>query len=158
MNQFNLPGTGYSLGFWFAQEGSIIGFVFIYATLDGMKGITWTQVAQYWVLITAYLIPALAISFKPTGKLLPQAGLGATLRADIAGSHGDYVSKKLNGLLEELGFAGYTATFVGSWDKVHVLLVALALMVGTAVPPHVIVRFLRFYTVKLVNAARWSAM
>lgn len=136
--------------------GVMIGMaiVFIYATLGGMKGITWTQVAQYWVLITAFLIPAIAISIKLTGNILPQAGLGGELQPEIAGSSGVYLLEKLNEIQAELGFSKYTATFVGSWDKANVFLVALALMVGTAGLPHVIVRF---YTVKSVKAARWSA-
>ena len=136
--------------------GVIIGMaiVFIYATLGGMKGITWTQVAQYWVLITAFLIPAIAISIKLTGSPLPQAGLGSTLEPSIAGQSGVYLLEKLNQIQTDLGFSSYTATFVGGWDKVNVFCVALALMVGTAGLPHVLVRF---YTVKSVRAARWSA-
>ncbi|MCB1043654.1 MAG: cation acetate symporter [Acidobacteria bacterium] len=132
--------------------GVIIGMaiVFIYATLGGMKGITWTQVAQYWVLITAFLIPAIAISIKLTGHPLPQVGLGATLN-DGGRLH---LLEKLNQIHADLGFASYTEAFVGSWDKVNVFCVALALMIGTAGLPHVIVRF---YTVKSVKAARWSA-
>jgi len=130
--------------------GVIIGMmiVFIYATLGGMKGITWTQVAQYWVLITAFLIPAIAISIKLTGSWVPQAGLGNLL-------DGESVSllAKLDGIQKELGFGPYTEPFVGKWDKVNVFFVALALMVGTAGLPHVIVRF---YTVKSPRAARWS--
>lgn len=130
--------------------GVIIGMmiVFIYATLGGMKGITWTQVAQYWVLITAFLVPAIAISLKLTGSFLPQAGLGGELLAD-----GTSFLAKLDGLQKDLGFGPYTETFTGKWDKVNVFLVALALMVGTAGLPHVIVRF---YTVKSPKAARWS--
>jgi cation/acetate symporter len=132
-----------------------MAIVFVYATVGGMKGITWTQVAQYWVLITAFLVPAIAISFKLTGVGLPQAGLGATLRPELAdGQSGIYLLEKLNQIHADLGFASYTDTFVGAWDKVNVLLVALTLMVGTAGLPHVIVRF---YTVKTVKAARWSA-
>jgi cation/acetate symporter len=132
-----------------------MAIVFVYATLGGMKGITWTQVAQYWVLITAFLVPAIAISFKLTGVALPQAGLGATLRPELAdGQTGIHLLEKLNQIHADLGFASYTDTFVGNWDKVNVLLVALTLMVGTAGLPHVIVRF---YTVKNVRAARWSA-
>jgi cation/acetate symporter len=127
----------------------------VYATLGGMKGITWTQVAQYWVLITAFLVPAMAISFKLTGVALPQAGLGATLRPELAGGEsGVPLLEKLNQIQADLGFASYTDTFVGPWDKVNVFLVALTLMVGTAGLPHVIVRF---YTVRSVRAARWSA-
>jgi cation/acetate symporter len=113
-----------------------------------MKGITWTQVAQYWVLITAFLIPAIAISIKLTGTLMPQAGLGAMLT-------GENISllAKLDGIQKELGFGPYTEPFVGKWDRVNVFFVALALMVGTAGLPHVIVRF---YTVRSPKAARWS--
>jgi cation/acetate symporter len=127
-----------------------MAIVLVYATLGGMKGITWTQVAQYWVLITAFLIPAIAISIRLTGSVLPQIGLGST----IEGTGGVYLLDRLNGILTDLGFAEYTATFVGGWDKTNVLLVTLALMVGTAGLPHVIVRF---YTVRSVRAARWSA-
>jgi cation/acetate symporter len=130
--------------------GVVIGMiiVFFYATLGGMKGITWTQVAQYWVLITAFLIPAIAISLKLTGHWMPQAGLGGTLLDDAAP-----VLAKLDGLHRELGFSSYTQAFVGEWDRWNVLLVTLSLMVGTAGLPHVIVRF---YTVKSPQAARWS--
>ena len=135
--------------------GVVIGMaiVCVYATLGGMKGITWTQVVQYWVLITAFLIPAIAISIQLTGNLLPQAGLGGELVGATDGS-GVYLLERLNQIQTDLGFAAYTDTFVGGWDKVNVFLVALALMVGTAGLPHVIVRF---YTVKSVKAARWSA-
>ncbi len=126
-----------------------MAIVFIYATLGGMKGITWTQVAQYWVLITAFLIPAIAISIKLTGNPVPQLGMGSPLLAD-----GVPLLEKLNQLHADLGFASYTDTFTGSWDKINVFCVTLALMVGTAGLPHVIVRF---YTVKSVRAARWSA-
>ena len=136
--------------------GVIIGMVivFIYATLGGMKGITWTQVAQYWVLITAFLIPAIAISIKLTGNPVPQIGLGSTLDPEIAGVQGITLLEKLNQIQVDLGFDRYTDTFVGSWNKVNVFCVVLALMAGTAGLPHVIVRF---YTVKSVKAARWSA-
>jgi cation/acetate symporter len=135
--------------------GVFIGMVivFIYATLGGMKGITWTQVAQYWVLITAFLIPAIAISIKLTGIPLPQMGLGSTIEPSIAGERGVYLLEKLNQIQADLGFSRYTDTFVGKWDKVNVFCVALALMLGTAGLPHVIVRF---YTVKSVKDARSS--
>ena len=135
--------------------GVVIGMaiVAVYATLGGMKGITWTQVVQYWVLITAFLIPAIAISIQLTGNFLPQAGLGGELVGSRDGS-GVYLLERLNQIQADLGFAAYTDTFVGGWDKVNVFLVTLALMVGTAGLPHVIVRF---YTVKSVKAARWSA-
>ena len=135
--------------------GVVIGMVivFVYATLGGMKGITWTQVAQYWVLITAFLIPAIAISIRLTGSFLPQAGLGGEL-ATSGGAEPVYLLERLNQIHADLGFAEYTAAFVAPWDKMNVFLVALTLMVGTAGLPHVIVRF---YTVKSVRAARWSA-
>ena len=130
--------------------GVVIGMaiVFIYATLGGMKGITWTQVAQYWVLITAFLVPTIAISIKLTGSVMPQAGLGAELAGE-----GIYLLDKLDQIQRDLGFGSYTEAFEGSWDKINVFLVALALMCGTAGLPHVIVRF---YTVKSPSAARWS--
>jgi cation/acetate symporter len=130
--------------------GVVIGMaiVFVYATLGGMKGITWTQVAQYWVLITAFLVPAIAISIKLTGHALPQVGMGANLL-----SEGVPLLDKLDQIHADLGFASYTEAFVGRWDKINVFCTALALMVGTAGLPHVIVRF---YTVKTVDAARWS--
>ena len=130
--------------------GVLIGMsiVFIYATLGGMKGITWTQVAQYWVLITAFLIPAIAISFKLTGTHLPQAGLGGNLL-----ENGAYLLEKLDAVHRDLGFSSYTEAFTGSWEKGNVFLVTLALMAGTAGLPHVIVRF---YTVRSPRAARWS--
>jgi cation/acetate symporter len=126
-----------------------VAIVFIYATLGGMKGITWTQVAQYWVLITAFLIPAVAISFKLTGNPVPQIGMGSRLLAD-----GVPLLEKLDQLHADLGFSSYTDPFTGPWTKLNVFCVTLALMVGTAGLPHVIVRF---YTVKTVRAARWSA-
>ena len=134
--------------------GVIVGvaIVFVYATLGGMKGITWTQVAQYWVLITAYLIPAIAISIQLTGHPIPQIGMGSELL-----SSGVTLLDRLDQIHADLGFASYTEPFTdgaGGWDRLNVFCVALALMVGTAGLPHVIVRF---YTVKSVRAARWSA-
>jgi len=130
--------------------GVMIGMaiVFVYATLGGMKGITWTQVAQYWVLITAFLIPAIAISIKLTGHALPQVGMGSSLLGESLP-----LLDKLDQIHADLGFASYTQAFVGRWDKINVFCTALALMLGTAGLPHVIVRF---YTVKTVDAARWS--
>lgn len=125
-----------------------MAIVFVYATLGGMKGITWTQVAQYWVLITAFLIPAIAISIRLTGNPVPQLGMGSELL-----DHGVPLLDKLDQIHRDLGFAEYTATFAGDWDRLNVLCTALALMVGTAGLPHVIVRF---YTVRSVGAARWS--
>ncbi len=131
--------------------GVVIGMaiVFVYATLGGMKGITWTQVAQYWVLITAFLIPAVAISIKLTGHPVPQVGMGSEL---LGG--GVTLLDRLDQIHAELGFASYTEPFLGGWNRLNVFCVALTLMIGTAGLPHVIVRF---YTVKSVGAARWSA-
>jgi cation/acetate symporter len=132
--------------------GVLIGMtiVFIYATLGGMKGITWTQAAQYWVLITAFLVPAIAISFRLTGWPVPQIGMGSTLVGD-----GVHLLERLNQIHADLGFSSYTEPFAHpAWNRLNVFCVALALMVGTAGLPHVIVRF---YTVKTVGAARWSA-
>jgi cation/acetate symporter len=130
--------------------GIVVGMalVFVYATLGGMKGITWTQVAQYWVLISAFVIPVVAISIRLTGVVVPQVGMGSTLVAT-----GEPLLATLDALNHELGFASYTTPFEGSWDRINVFCTALALMVGTAGLPHVIVRF---YTVKNVQAARWS--
>jgi cation/acetate symporter len=125
-----------------------MAIVFVYATLGGMKGITWTQVAQYWVLITAFLVPAIAISIKLTGHPLPQVGMGSSLLGE-----GIPLLEKLDQIHADLGFSSYTQAFVGSWDRINVFCTTLALMVGTAGLPHVIVRF---YTVKTVDAARWS--
>lgn len=125
-----------------------VAIVFVYATLGGMKGITWTQVAQYWVLITAFLTPAIAISLDLMGTPIPQIGLGGAL------ADGTPLLEKLDLIHADLGFASYTQPFVGSWDKLNVFCVTLALMAGTAGLPHVIVRF---YTVRTVAAARWSA-
>ncbi len=123
--------------------GVVIGMaiVFFYAVLGGMKGITWTQVAQYSVLIVAYLIPAVAVSAKVTGIAVPQIGFGRIL-------------EELNGLQADLGLAGYTDAF-GSTNMLNMLLITGALMFGTAGLPHVIVRF---YTAKSVRAARYSAL
>lgn len=136
--------------------GVFIGMaiVFIYATLGGMKGITWTQVAQYWVLITAFLIPTIAISFKLTGEIVPQIGLGSQVLPSIDAAQ-PYLLQKLNQINTDFGFGSYTDTFTTeNWNKLNVFCVALALMAGTAGLPHVIIRF---YTVKSVKAARWSA-
>ncbi|MEZ6191111.1 MAG: sodium:solute symporter family protein [Phycisphaerales bacterium] len=138
------------------EVGVLIGMliVFIYATLGGMKGITWTQVAQYWVLITAFLVPAIAISIKLTGHPLPQVGMGSQVLADIDPVQ-PYLLDKLNQINHDFGFGSYTDTFVSEkWNKLNVFCVALALMAGTAGLPHVIIRF---YTVRTVKAARWSA-
>ncbi len=137
--------------------GVVIGMaiVFIYATLGGMKGITWTQVAQYWVLITAFLIPAIAISFRLTGNPVPQLAMGSQI-PDPSTGESLYLLDKLSQINTDLGFASYTDAFGGEegMKLLNMLCVTAALMAGTAGLPHVIVRF---YTVKSVKAARWSA-
>ncbi len=131
--------------FW----GVIVGMaiVFMYAVLGGMKGITYTQVAQYCVLIFAYLVPAIFISMLITGIPVPQLGLGAQV---IDGS-GLSVLDKLDQTLTELGFAAYTQ---GAKSTIDVFAITMALMIGTAGLPHVIVRF---FTVPKVSDARKSA-
>jgi cation/acetate symporter len=136
--------------------GVVIGMVlvFTYATLGGMKGITWTQVAQYVVLIIAYLVPAIVISLQMTGNPIPQLGFGSKiLEGDNAGL---FLLEAIDKIHVDLGFPEYTATFVGGKKSmVDVFAITMALMVGTAGLPHVIIRF---YTVKSVHAARWSAL
>jgi cation/acetate symporter len=131
-----------------------VGLVFVYATLGGMRGITYTQVAQYSVLILAYLIPAVAISLKMTGNPIPQLGFGSTV---IEGENaGLYLLETIDRIHRDLGFPEYTAAFVeGKKSMVDVFAITMALMVGTAGLPHVLIRF---YTVKSTRAARWSAM
>ena len=121
--------------------------VFFYAVLGGMKGITYTQVAQYCVLIFAYLVPAIFISLLITGVPVPQLGLGA----EVIDGSGLTVLEKLDRTLVELGFGPYTD---GSKGMIDVLAITLALMIGTAGLPHVIVRF---FTVPKVSDARLSA-
>ncbi|UGS24872.1 sodium:solute symporter family protein [Flavobacterium channae] len=130
------------------ETGVVIGMIIVlfYAVLGGMKGITYTQVAQYCVLIFAFMVPAIFISIQMTGNPIPQLGMGGT----VAGSE-TYLLDKLNGLSTELGFAEYTN---GSKSMIDVFAITLALMVGTAGLPHVIVRF---FTVKKVKDARKSA-
>ena len=106
------------------------------------------------MLITAFLIPAIAISIRLTGHFLPQIGFGSEITAEGVTGYSVPLLEKLNQIQADLGFGRYTEAFAGKWDKVNVFCVALALMVGTAGLPHVIVRF---YTVKSVKAARWSA-
>ena len=128
-------------------SGVLIGMtiVLFYAVLGGMKGITYTQVAQYCVLIFAFMVPAIYISLIATGNAIPQIGFGDT------GSDGVFLLDKLDGLHKELGFYEYTS---GSKSTVDVFFITMALMVGTAGLPHVIVRF---FTVKKVSDARKSA-
>jgi cation/acetate symporter len=122
-----------------------MGIVLFYAVLGGMKGITYTQVAQYCVLIFAFMVPAIFISFLVTGNAIPQLGFGSS------GADGVYLLDKLDGLHKELGFHEYTS---GSKSMFDVFCITMALMVGTAGLPHVIVRF---FTVKKVSDARKSA-
>ena len=131
------------------NTGVIIGMLIVlfYAVLGGMKGITYTQVAQYCVLIFAFMVPAIFISIQMTGNPIPQLGFGSTL----ADGSGTYLLDKLDGLSTDLGFAEYTE---GSKSMIDVFAITLALMVGTAGLPHVIVRF---FTVKRVKDARKSA-
>jgi cation/acetate symporter len=130
------------------NTGVIIGMVIVlfYAVLGGMKGVTYTQVAQYCVLIFAFMVPAIFISIQMTGSAIPQVGMASK----VVGSEVHLIDK-LNGLSTELGFSAYTQSKRGMLD---VLMVTLALMAGTAGLPHVIVRF---FTVKKVKDARKSA-
>ena len=129
------------------KTGVIIGMIIVlfYAVLGGMKGITYTQVAQYCVLIFAFMVPAIFISVQMTGNPIPQIGFGGQ------DANGVYLLDKLDGLHRDLGFAEYTS---GSKSKLDVFFITAALMVGTAGLPHVIVRF---FTVKKVSDARKSA-
>ena len=129
------------------NTGVIIGMIIVvfYSVLGGMKGITYTQVAQYCVLIFAYMVPAIFISLQLTGNPIPQLGFGGTL------NDGTYLLDKVDGLLTELGFIGYTS---GSKGMLDMFFITAALMVGTAGLPHVIVRF---FTVPKVKDARKSA-
>ena len=131
-------GTGVVIG---------MGIVFFYAVLGGMKGITYTQVAQYCILIFAFLVPAIFISIMMTDNIFPQLGFGSKL----AGGEGVYLLDKLDGLNQELGFAAYTS---GVKSKLDVFCITAALMMGTAGLPHVIIRF---FTVRRVKDARLSA-
>lgn len=124
--------------------GVLIGMtvVFCYAVLGGMKGITWTQVVQYAVLIIAYVIPAIGIGYTLTGNPIPQLSFGS-------------IAQELNSLQQELGFSAYTEPFAApNRDWLNMLLITGALMIGTASLPHVIVRF---YTTRTVGEARTSA-
>ena len=129
------------------NTGVIIGMIIVlfYAVLGGMKGITYTQVAQYCVLIFAFMVPAIFISVQMTGNPIPQIGFGGQ------DANGVYLLDKLDSLHRDLGFAEYTS---GSKSKLDVFFITAALMVGTAGLPHVIVRF---FTVKKVSDARKSA-
>jgi cation/acetate symporter len=132
--------------FW----GMVVGMavVFSYTVFGGMKGITYTQIAQYVVLIFAYTVPAIFISLQLTGWFLPQIGLGSTL----ADGSGTYMLDKLNQVVTDLGFAEYTTN--SSFGTLNIFLLTMSLMIGTAGLPHVIVRF---FTVPKVRDARKSA-
>jgi len=132
-----------------SDNGIYIGMaiVFTYAVFGGMKGITYTQVAQGFILITAFIIPAIFISFQLTGNPIPQLGLGSRLTGtDIA------LLERLNQVVTDLGFREYTSAIAGS--TLNMVLFTLSLMIGTAGLPHVI---MRFFTVPSVKAARISA-
>ena len=135
------------------DTGVYIGMcvVFFYAVLGGMKGITYTQVAQYCVMIFAFMVPAIFISLQMTGHIFPQLGFGAELLDADGNASGVYLLDKLDGLSAELGFAQYTE---GSKSMIDVFFICGALMFGTAGLPHVIVRF---FTVPRVKDARSSA-
>jgi cation/acetate symporter len=122
--------------------GVVLGMIVVlfYATLGGMKGITYTQVAQYCVLIFAYMVPAIWLAMVLTGNPIPQMAI-------------EDILPTLNQMTEEMGLTGYASPFT-NLSMLNVLMITIALMVGTAGLPHVIVRF---YTVKSVRAARWSA-
>jgi cation/acetate symporter len=124
-----------------------MGIVFVYAVFGGMKGITYTQVAQYCVLILAYTIPAIFISLQLTGNPIPQLGLGSSLvNTDVS------LLSKLDSVVTDLGFGQYTTTTAGS--TLNMFMYTLSLMIGTAGLPHVI---MRFFTVPKVSDARLSA-
>ena len=129
------------------ETGVVIGMIVVlfYAVLGGMKGITYTQVAQYCILIFAFMVPVIFLSIQATGNPIPQIGMGSS------GSDGVYLLDKLDGLSRELGFSEYTS---GSKSTLDVFFITAALMVGTAGLPHVIVRF---FTVPKVKDARKSA-
>jgi len=131
--------------------GVLIGMtiVFFYAVLGGMKGITYTQVAQYCVMIFAFMVPAIFISLLMTGNVIPHIGFGSELNPEYGGG---YLLDRLDSLNQELGFAAYTDSIR---SKLDVFFITAALMFGTAGLPHVIIRF---FTVPNVRAARKSAL
>ncbi|MEM8692450.1 MAG: sodium:solute symporter family protein, partial [Pseudomonadota bacterium] len=146
-----MQGVGIAFGrfleidaFWGLLIGACV--VFAYAVFGGMKGVTYTQVAQYCVLITAYTIPAIFISLQLTGNPVPALGLFGEHAAS-----GEPLLQKLDGLVTDLGFNEYTAHH---GDTFNMMLFTLSLMIGTAGLPHVI---MRFFTVPRVSDARWSA-
>jgi len=147
-----MKGVGVAFGRFLEVDFEVgvlvgMGIVFIYAVLGGMKGITYTQIAQYCVLIFAYTVPAIFISLSLTGNALPQLGLGGTM-TDGSGLH---MLDRLDQVVTELGFPAYTAQKGGT---LNIFLLTFSLMIGTAGLPHVIVRF---FTVPKVSDARKSA-
>jgi len=147
-----MKGVGVAFGRFLEvpfEVGVLVGMaiVFFYAVLGGMKGITYTQIAQYCVLIFAYTIPAIFISLNLTGVFVPQLGLGSTM-TDGSGMH---LLDRLDQVVTELGFVAYTAQ---KWPTLNIFLLTLSLMIGTAGLPHVIIRF---FTVPKVADARASA-
>ncbi|MEM9578623.1 MAG: sodium:solute symporter family protein [Pseudomonadota bacterium] len=150
-----MQGVGIAFGrfleidaFWGLLLGSCV--VFAYAVFGGMKGVTYTQVAQYCVLITAYTIPAVFISLQLTGTPIPALGLFSETTA-TGGEGSVYLLTKLDQIVTDLGFASYTEAHK---DSLNMVLFTLSLMIGTAGLPHVI---MRFFTVPRVSDARWSA-
>ncbi len=135
--------TDYDTGLYIGM-----GIVFVYAVMGGMKGITYTQIAQYCVLIFAYSVPAIFISMNLTGNPVPQLGLGS----QMADGSGTYMLDKLDQVINDLGFNEYTTQVMGS--KLNMFVYTLSLMIGTAGLPHVIIRF---FTVPKVKDARSSA-
>ncbi len=147
-----MKGVGVAFGRFLEVDfhtgvGVGMGIVFIYAVLGGMKGITYTQIAQYCVLIFAYTVPAIFISLNLTGNPIPQIGLGSTM----ADGSGVALLDKLDMIVTDLGFVAFTAQ---KWSTLNMVLLTLSLMIGTAGLPHVI---MRFFTVPRVEDARTSA-
>jgi cation/acetate symporter len=147
-----MKGVGVAFGRFLEVDYHIgvgvgMGIVFIYAVMGGMKGITYTQIAQYCVLIFAYTVPAIFIALNLTGNPIPQIGLGGSM----ADGSGVALLDKLDMIVTDLGFAAYTAQ---KWSTLNMVLLTLSLMIGTAGLPHVI---MRFFTVPKVADARSSA-
>jgi cation/acetate symporter len=147
-----MKGVGVAFGRFLEVDfhtgvGVGMGIVFIYAVMGGMKGITYTQIAQYCVLIFAYTVPAIFIALNLTGMPIPQIGLGSTM----ADGSGIYLLDKLDLIVTDLGFAAFTAQ---KGSTLNMVLLTLSLMIGTAGLPHVI---MRFFTVPKVADARTSA-
>ncbi|MCW8926682.1 MAG: cation acetate symporter [Xanthomonadales bacterium] len=147
-----MKGVGVAFGRFLEVDfhtGVVVGMaiVFVYAVLGGMKGITYTQIAQYCVLIFAYTVPAIFIALNLTGNPIPQLGLGS----NMADGSGMALLDKLDMIVTDLGFAAYTAQ---KWSTLNMVLLTLSLMIGTAGLPHVI---MRFFTVPRVADARTSA-